>query len=293
MINYNTRRRLVVAAVVASAGALTLGFAGAASADAGGGSTVVVTPSTASAQGWYSADTRPGGTITYVSDSTAPGGAALQLATDNTNAAKAQYLHNANVPLSSVTELSYETSQVAASSSTGDASFQLPVDTSGSNVPGCSTTLVYEPYWQNNGNPDPAPVVPTQWQSWNVETGLFWSSQTVSGACGGNPTSSGLIAGAGGKPFYTLSQVEQMFPNAVLQAFGVNVGSYNPSYTINVDLIDFNGTTYNFQLTNVPTSKDQCKNGGYANYTDASGNTFKNQGQCVSYSNHENGHGNG
>ena len=29
----------------------------------------------------------------------------------------------------------------------------------------------------------------------------------------------------------------------------------------------------------VPTSKDQCKNGGWRNY----GTTFKNQGQCVEF----------
>lgn len=39
-------------------------------------------------------------------------------------------------------------------------------------------------------------------------------------------------------------------------------------------------------LPNLPTSKDACKNGGYQNLTDASGNTFRNQGQCVSYFNH-------
>ncbi len=33
-----------------------------------------------------------------------------------------------------------------------------------------------------------------------------------------------------------------------------------------------------------PTSKDQCKDGGWQTFTDAQGNTaFKNQGDCVSY----------
>lgn len=44
---------------------------------------------------------------------------------------------------------------------------------------------------------------------------------------------------------------------------------------------DFNITTYDFDPTPVvPTAKDQCKNGGWGNFT---GKTFKNQGQCVSY----------
>lgn len=33
----------------------------------------------------------------------------------------------------------------------------------------------------------------------------------------------------------------------------------------------------------VATHKDQCKNGGWMQVTDADGNSFKNQGQCVSY----------
>ena len=34
---------------------------------------------------------------------------------------------------------------------------------------------------------------------------------------------------------------------------------------------------------NTPTNKDQCKNGGYVNYTDEFGNQFTNQGQCVAF----------
>ena len=33
----------------------------------------------------------------------------------------------------------------------------------------------------------------------------------------------------------------------------------------------------------LPTSTDQCKNGGWQNYTDGNGTPFKNQGDCVSY----------
>src|SRR3954452_1219090 len=64
-------------------------------------STIVVTPT--NTQGWSTADTRPGGNVNFVLDSTAPAGiGALQLTTDNTTAAKAQYLHDANTPLAAV-----------------------------------------------------------------------------------------------------------------------------------------------------------------------------------------------
>ena len=72
-----------------------------------------------------------------------------------------------------------------------------------------------------------------------------------------------------------------------------------PTGTINSAevLIDVQGTA---DLTNisvngvaevpavVPTSKAQCKKGGWKNFTDP---TFKNQGQCVAYVNHHSSHG--
>lgn len=41
-----------------------------------------------------------------------------------------------------------------------------------------------------------------------------------------------------------------------------------------------------------PASADACKNGGWQNLQDANGQTFRNQGQCVSSFNHLNGRGN-
>lgn len=45
-------------------------------------------------------------------------------------------------------------------------------------------------------------------------------------------------------------------------------------------------TTYTYE-PNTPTSKDQCKEDGWKNLEDANGQPFKNQGQCVSYFNHD------
>jgi len=42
-------------------------------------------------------------------------------------------------------------------------------------------------------------------------------------------------------------------------------------------------TTYDFEPYLVATNANQCKNGGWANYRRANGSTFKNQGDCVSY----------
>jgi hypothetical protein len=232
--------------------------------------TVVVTP--ANQQGWSTADTRPGGNVNFVADPTAPGGeGALQLTTDATTAAKAQYLHAANTPLSQVTDLSYYTKQNSASFVEGAPSYQVIAYLNGGTAG--FTTLVFEPYQ----NPVQGPVVTNTWQQWDVDAGLFWSSRTVT-------CSNGVIVGTpGGPATYTLSQVLAACPSAVVAGFGVNIGTFNPSYNVLTDLVTFNDTTYDFDLTNVPTDKDQCKKGGWQNYTNASGQAFKNQGDCVSY----------
>lgn len=250
---------LAVAALAISA------FSGAAAAHAA--STTVVTPG--NQQGWSTADTRPGGAVNFVVDATTPAGAgALQLTTDATTTAKAQYLHEANIPLANVTELSYYTKQNSASFVGGDASYQLPVLLNGATG---FTTFVFEPY--QNGV-----VIPNTWQQWDVDAGLFWSSRTVTCSNGG------VIAGGGGAPFYTLTQIQTMCPSAQVVGFGVNIGSNNPSYNVETDLVSFNNDAYDFEPTLSPTDKDSCKNGGWETFNTP---TFKNQGDCVSYVNHQ------
>jgi hypothetical protein len=255
-------------------------------------STIVVTPT--DTQGWSTADTRPGGDVDFVADATAPGGSgALQLTTDATTTSKAQYMHKAeaDTKLSDVTELGYFTKQVSASFAEGAPSYQIPVYLNGTTG---FTTLVFEPYQ----NPLQGPVVNNVWQEWDVDEGLFWSSRSVT-------CSNGAVVGTSGGPAtYTLADIQTMCPEAVVLGYGVNIGSNNPLYNVETDLFNFNGTIYDFELVaptptptliptatptpsvRPPTSKDACKKDGYKNFTDANGQPFKNQGQCVSYSNH-------
>jgi len=255
-----TRLLAVGAAVLAAVVGLTSSMAA---------GTVVVTP--AHTNGWYPADVRPGGEFHYISDPTSPfPSGALQLKTDSTTAAKVQYMHDTVTPLSSVTELSYYTKQVSGPPEAA-ASYQLAVDLNGP-AAGGFTTFVYEPYW--NGA-----VVPTAWQQWDVDSGLFWSSQTFNeGTCN-------IVRAPGGPPTYLLTQIKTMCPNAVVVSFGVNVGTFNPNYNVEVDGFDFNGTTYNFEATNAPSDKEACKDGGWQNLTRSDGTSFRNQGDCVSYTN--------
>jgi hypothetical protein len=247
------------------AGAASVAVFGIAMPVAAAGNTVVVP--TTSSQGWSTADTRPGGTASITSAYGAPAGLgsdSLNLTTDATTAAKAQLLHATNTQLSQVTNLSYWTYQQpqTGESPTADASYQLLVYLDGTS--GTFTTFVYEPYW--NGT-----VVPNTWQNWDVAAGQFWSSRSVT--VGTNS----VVAGAGGPPLYSLATLQAEFPNAVVVGFGANVGSFNPNYTVGVDGIVFNDTTYNFETR--PTSKDDCKNGQWQNFSSPS---YKNQGDCVS-----------
>ena len=235
--------------------------------------TTVVTPS--NTQGWNMSDTRTGGAVNYVTDSTSPyPNGALQLTTDATNAAKAQYMHAAasSTMLASVDELAYHTKQVAGPAHAA-ASYQLIVDLNG-NATGGFTTLVYEPY--HNGT-----VTQGVWQQWDVDAGKFWSSRTFSeGSCS-------VTSGAGGAPFYTLSELKADCPDATVLGFGVNVGTFNPGYNVYVDGVNFDGDIYNFEVTapvTQPTNADQCKKGGYKDFSNP---TFKNQGQCVSSMNNQ------
>lgn len=204
---------------------------------------VVVTPT--NTQGWSTADTKPGGAVTFVSDSTSPYPAgALQLTTTATASAKAQYLHLTRTRLARVTRLSYFTKQVSGPP-IADPAYQLVVCLIGAptatSCPGF-TTLVFEPY-QNLGNNGNAAIVANVWQKWDVAAGRFWSTRTVT--CSG-----GIITGTpGGPATYTLAQIKATCPNAVVVQFGVNIGSNNPGYVVRTDGVTFNNTTYNFELS--------------------------------------------
>jgi hypothetical protein len=174
-------------------------------------------------------------------------------------------MHATNTLLSDVISLAYHTKQNSASFAGGDASFQVVVNLCGPTSG--FTTLVYEPY--QNGT-----VVPSEWQQWDVDAGQFWSSRSVT--CGAS-----VVAGGGGAPFYTLSNLQGSFPSAVVIGFGVNIGSNNPSYDVEVDLFKFNNTTYDFEIFSAPTTQDDCFKGGWSTFNPPSG-PFKNQGQCVS-----------
>lgn len=211
--------------------------------------------------GWDVATTG-GGTTAFVDG-------AIELATtaDVNDRAAISTTVPAGTRLADIGALGYEATTVAASYAGGAAALRLVVDLDGV-AGGDVVTLVHEPYWQNDGVADAAPVVIGQRQAWDAAEGLWWSSRTAGG----------LTAGAGGPPFYTLDEVVALNPDAVVGAVNVGIGSYNTNYLVRVHSLTVGESTYLF--TRRPFEAADCKDGGWQS---AEQGPFRNQGDCVSF----------
>lgn len=229
---------------VAGGGLAAFSIAGVMLASAFAASTVTVLPGNTS---WTSTDTRTNGQVNFVEDAMSPyPNGALQLKTGDSTASpsqdKANYATSFTAPLSAVTEMSYYTKQVAASFAAGDASYQLSTCLYGVTATDCApspngtspnwTNLVFEPY-VSAGNDV---VKAGEWQKWDVAAGHLWSTKDI----GAGTMMSGYNT-------FTLSELKNKFPNAVVVGLALNVGSSNPNYDIYVDGVNFNGTTFDFQ----------------------------------------------
>ncbi|GIG29530.1 hypothetical protein [Cellulomonas marina] len=221
---------------------------------------------------WHSADTRLGGTRAFT---TVGGRSALQMVTDETNAAKVQTFTSIydGRTLNDITSLSYTTWRDGSSTGfvAGSVALNLVVDTDG-NASG-DTYLVYEPYLDKGNDA----VRTNTWQTWDAIAGGSgtWWINTGAGGCG---------ASAG----CTWNQVKAIIGNAPLTpetakgfkgSLGLNLGSYNPGLVTAVDTLEVNGTTYDFAPR--VFSKADCTKGGWA--TNFPADMFINQGDCVSY----------
>jgi hypothetical protein len=84
--------------------------------------------------------------------------------------------------------------------------------------------------------------------------------------------------GSGSANHGTLDQWRTAFPQATVTAFGFSLGSgVKGDGTLNA--INFGDTHYTFTEPVVLTSKEECKDGGWATSTAP---VYKNQGECVS-----------
>jgi hypothetical protein len=110
----------------------------------------------------------------------------------------------------------------------------------------------------------------TQTQAANGYTHVEYSAAQIQAA----------VLAAGGSPTSTLYDLYLIFDEGTDTPVGGTIGIAG---LIHIDNISVNNAVVGSPTT--PTSKDQCKNGGYQNYTDDNGNTFPNQGQCVAFVN--------
>jgi len=239
-------------------------------------STLVVTPT--NTQGWSTsaldgADNRGAGDVSFTSQFGAPSGfgvGSLKLST-TTGADKAQIVHGApaGTLLSDVQNIGYSTYRSSTPSPDPNqvAAINVAVDVNGSSAGGF-TTLVFEPVYQSGGV---AAIHSDEWQTWDASgDAIWWSTRDINGTCAFTC-------------YTSLADIKAKNPDAVVLGYAINQGSGNVNLISGVDAFVFNDTTYNFEPFTVAGSKDECKQGGWMDVRDASGHSFKNQGDCVSF----------
>lgn len=235
-------------------------------------SQLYITP--ANMLGWYDASVN-GGSTAYVdgAPTAAFGVSSLQLQTPlyGFDAAAGYGEWPNNVTLAQVTQLGYWAKQVTALDLTETANIVMDADLNGDGI--TDTTLTYKPKLQNTG----VSVQTGVWQYWDATDGMFTSSANYGNLSAGGAT-------------YPLSQIKQWYPLAKLNTFAVGIGPQARNSTVDIDGITLGVNVYDFELTepvvgtvDVPKTIMDCKKYGWETLFTAEGNSFKNQGECVSY----------
>ncbi|GIF70038.1 hypothetical protein Ais01nite_80730 [Asanoa ishikariensis] len=178
-------------------------------------------------KGWT---TKAGGTVKVV-----PNGA--QVATPVQDSA-VQYRYNlpTRVKLSDVSALSYELTKldgttvdgtpIPAGNAAALPAYRLFLDlTNNGSEDGA---IVYEPYYQIDGNPARG-----QTTTWDVDQGKFWTGATIPG----------MVSEGGGSYANnrTLTEIRTANPNARVVAFAVGQGTYNDGTVARVNHVRFAG----------------------------------------------------
>lgn len=182
--------------------------------------------------------------------------------------------------LADITSLGYST-YISDTNQQQAPALNLEVDFNGPNVAGGFTTLVFEPIY----NLDQGNVQADMWQSWDAFNGgnaKWWSTKSIPGVCAFDC-------------FVSWQDIVAANPDAVIVGgYGINQGSGNPSLVASSDALNIGYTsagndpfciTYNFEPYRVATTKESCKDNGWKTLRRADGSSFKNQGDCVSYTN--------
>jgi hypothetical protein len=93
---------------------------------------------------------------------------------------------------------------------------------------------------------------------------------------------------AGGNFYSTYAQAEALLGTQTVTGVQLVTDSgwavAGGNQTVLADNTQINTTTYTYEVPQ-PQNKNDCKNGGWMDLARANGSTFKNQGDCVSYTN--------
>ncbi len=182
--------------------------------------------------------------------------------------AKASVLSHefADRPLADIDTLRYRTYIDEASTA---PAFQAPalnveIDrTGGELLPGDYAVLVWEQVYV-----DRDAIARGAWQQWTPSSsdGGWWGTRAALGSIDYEAS---------------WADVQHALPAATVLGIGVNQGGGNAGLVSQVDLLQVNGTVYDFESAlPYPVSKNECTKGGWADFTAPE---FRNQGQCVSW----------
>lgn len=251
---------------------------------AAGQNTVVVTEddvarqaeNTAPTNNWvlYTRAGTPAAAAEFQGGLAAPGAGIGSLRLTTATSSEKVFLFNydhAGDKLSTIDAISYATYRIAGSAQQVTA-LNIQIDYNGA-APGGFATLVFEPVY----NTAQGAVVSDQWQTWTAGgSGIWWSTQPINGQC----------SGATAACDKTWAEIVANNPDATILAIGINQGSGNPGLTTAVDALTLGSgsgaVTYDFEPYRVAADVNACKNGGWMTVKDASGASFRNQGDCVS-----------
>jgi hypothetical protein len=134
-----------------------------------------------------------------------------------------------HVPMAAVARMSYQTRKFPVEGGNVAALPAYRIYLTGTDGPSSSTTLVYEPYYQD-GVGNPAVNVT---RTWDVKAGKFWATQTIAG----------IVAEPGGSYAgnKTWAQIRAANPHAKVTGFAVGQGTYNHGTKARVNHVIFDG----------------------------------------------------
>jgi hypothetical protein len=239
------------------------------SAAVASGGIVVVRPS--ALNGWVIVDDadHPAGGVEFVTGPETPplGTGSVQLSTPTGKKA-------------AIADPAYDGLAIADLESLGYATYMQNGSITGVVVPaiklpvlydnGTFTTLVFEPTYSENSD-----VVANEWQTWDALSAdaRWWSSKALpNDICAFDC-------------FVSWDDILDAIPNAAITGgLLIETGSGTPDAVGNVDALEINGTTYDFEPSvGPPTDKNACKDGGWKTFDTP--RKFTNQGDCIQFVN--------